>query len=430
MIGEKENYYYKRKGAGWFGSPGGLLRGSGGGMGIGETWMITRERARQLWYRITRCKLLSRKCMYTLIVCNGILFFLTFLLYLGGYLQETFFVLSYVSRPLWDHPPDNFEVVPHYYAEGVPMNTLCQLHGWTYKGESQNNTVVDAVIFANELDLLEIRLRELYPVVDWFFIVESDKTFTSKPKPKAFFENRERFRWAEPKIVYGLFEAPPVTAEEAMSFKLETALRDFMTNLLRTKVRDGDVVIMADVDEIPSRNTIELFKHCDGFPNSLHLGMKNYLYSFEFPVTHQAGYLPEASPNSYQWRPQIHRWNSGAYYRHGRATPYIFADSGWHCSFCFRYIRDFTFKMTAYSHSDRVRSVDFLDPERVQRIACEGTDIFDMPSESFTFFDLLLNWYAPPKTKAAVHLPRPVLEDAEKFAFLLPGNCIREDSYY
>lgn len=366
--------------------------------------------------------------MYTLIMCNGIFFFLTFLLYLSGYLHETLFVLSYASRPLWDKPPEDFKVVPHYYAEGVNMSTLCQLHGWTYKGEENTNKVVDAVIFANELDLLEIRLRELYPVVDLFFIVESAKTFTDKPKPLAFMENKERFRWAESKIVYGEFKAPPVTAEEAMGFTLETMLRDFMTNLLRTRgVHDGDVVIMADVDEIPSRNTVELFKYCDGFPDDLHLGMKNYLYSFEFPLTHQAGYLPDASPNSYQWRPQIHRWESGTYYRHGRTTAMILADSGWHCSFCFRYISDFTFKMTAYSHSDRVRSPDFLDPDRVQRIACEGTDIFDMPSESFTFFDLLLNWYPPVKTQAAVHLPRPVLEDAEKFAFLLPGNCIRED---
>lgn len=388
--------------------------------------MMARERIRQMWYRFT-CKLLSKKCMYTLIVCNGI-FFLTFLLYLTGYLQETFFVLSYVSRPLWDHPPENFEVIPHYYAEGVPMSTRCKLHGWTHKGEDRTNKVVDAVIFANELDLLEIRLRELYPVVDMFFIVESDKTFTSKPKPRAFYENRERFRFAEDKIVYGLFEAPPVTAEEAMGFTLESKLRDFMSNLIRQKgVVPGDVVIMADVDEIPSKNTVELFKYCDGFPDVLHLGMKNFLYSFEFPITHQAGYLPDASPNSYQWRPQIHRWDNSEYYRHGRSTRFILADSGWHCSFCFRYIKDFSFKMTAYSHSDRVRSTDFLDPQRIQRIACEGTDIFDMPSESFTFFDLLLNWYPPVKTKAAVHLPRPVIEDAEKFAFLLPGNCIRED---
>jgi beta-1,4-mannosyl-glycoprotein beta-1,4-N-acetylglucosaminyltransferase len=38
--------------------------------------------------------------------------------------------------------------------------------------------VFDAILFSNEMDMLEIRLRELYDVVDKFVIVESDHTFT------------------------------------------------------------------------------------------------------------------------------------------------------------------------------------------------------------------------------------------------------------
>jgi len=159
-----------------------------------------------------------------------------------------------------------------------------------------------------------------------------------------------------------MFESPPVTEEQAKGFTLEIMLRDFMTNLLRKHVVDGDVIIMADVDEIPSRHTIALFRNCDGFPNDIHLGMRNYLYSFEFPLTHQAGYVSSSSPNSYWWRPQIHKWHPGLYYRHSRSTAFLFADAGWHCSFCFRYIKDFTFKMTSYSHSDRVRHDYFFGP--------------------------------------------------------------------
>jgi len=354
--------------------------------------------------------------------CN----FVLFILFFTGALSDSFMFLSYATRPLWDSPPPSFELVPHYYAEGVPMEILCQLHGWTHKDSP--NKVVDAVIFANELDLLEIRIRELLPVVDKFFIVEADKTFTNKPKPTVFFDNRDRFRFAEDKIVYAKFVSPPVTEEEAMGFTLENGLRDFMTDLLRKNgLAEGDVLIMADVDEIPSRHTIELFRNCDGFPSDLHLGMKNYLYSFEFPITHQAGYLDSSSPNSYQWRPQIHRWHRGVAYRHGRSSNLLFADAGWHCSFCFRYLSDFVFKMTSYSHSDRVRYQHFLDHQRIQRVICEGADMFDMPSESFTFYDLLLNWYPPVKTTSMVHLPVALVEYANRFEFLLPGHCLRED---
>ncbi len=47
------------------------------------------------------------------------------------------------------------------------------------------------------LDLLEIRLRELYDVVDKFLILESDHTFTGMEKPmvlKDYFESKGSFK--------------------------------------------------------------------------------------------------------------------------------------------------------------------------------------------------------------------------------------------
>jgi len=42
--------------------------------------------------------------------------------------------------------------------------------------------LVDAILFFNELDLVELRFEELYDSVDYFLVVESTKTFTGKPK--------------------------------------------------------------------------------------------------------------------------------------------------------------------------------------------------------------------------------------------------------
>lgn len=36
----------------------------------------------------------------------------------------------------------------------------------------------DAILFSNEMEILEVRLHELHEVVDKFVIVESDHTFT------------------------------------------------------------------------------------------------------------------------------------------------------------------------------------------------------------------------------------------------------------
>lgn len=53
-------------------------------------------------------------------------------------------------------------------------------------------------------------------------------------------------------------------------------------------------------------------------------------------------------------------------------------------SFCFRNLSDFSFKMAAYSHADRLFGnanwQSFLDPKRIQRLVCEGKDLFDMVS--------------------------------------------------
>jgi len=53
-------------------------------------------------------------------------------------------------------------------------------------------------------------------------------------------------------------------------------------------------------------------------------------------------------------------------------------------SFCFPRISDFAFKMKSYSHSDRLFGnanwKSFLDPARIQKLICEGKDLFEMVS--------------------------------------------------
>ena len=54
--------------------------------------------------------------------------------------------------------------------------------------------ITDAFMFFNELELLEIRLHELSSVVDRFVLVEARETFSFRPKPLHYYENRARFR--------------------------------------------------------------------------------------------------------------------------------------------------------------------------------------------------------------------------------------------
>lgn len=321
--------------------------------------------------------------------------------------------ISYFFRPLWDNPPPPFIRVPHYYAENVSMDHLCHLHGWSLRSEPRR--VFDAIIFSNELDMLEVRWRELHPYVSKFVILESNTTFTGIPKPLFFASNRARFAFAEDKIAHGVFSGRAADrGSHKDPFVLESEQRGAMNGLLhRTGISNGDLLIMSDTDEVPSPHTIKLLQWCDEVPPVLHLELRHYMYSFEFPVDYSS------------WRATAHIYGPWTQYRHSRQTNIILSDAGWHCSFCFRYIREFVFKMTAYSHADRVKRSDFLKHSRIQKLICQGDDLFDMLPEEYSFSELIKKMGSIPRSASAVNLPAYLIENAVKYRFLLPGGCIR-----
>ncbi|XP_048334526.1 uncharacterized protein LOC107428371 isoform X2 [Ziziphus jujuba] len=217
------------------------------------------------------------------------------------------------------------------------------------------------------------------------------------------------------KIVHDVFPgkvAHPGSQEDP--FILESKQRIAMNSLIRIAgISYGDILIMSDTDEIPSPHTVKLLQWCDGIPPIMHLELRHYMYSFEFPVDYSS------------WRATAHVFSPWTRYQHSRQTDYIFSDAGWHCSFCFRSIQEFVFKMTAYSHANRVKRKEFLNYPRIQKLICKGDDLFDMLPEEYTFKELIKKMGPIPRSASAVHLPAYLIENADKFRFLLPGGCLR-----
>lgn len=107
--------------------------------------------------------------------------------------------------------------------------------------------VVDTFIFADELDVLECRLRELEEVVDWFVLVESEQTFTGNPKPLHYDANRERFKAWSDRIVHVVAELPASPSP----WVREAAQRECIIDGLRQlPLSFDDTVVLSDVDEI------------------------------------------------------------------------------------------------------------------------------------------------------------------------------------
>jgi len=115
----------------------------------------------------------------------------------------------------------------------------------------------DCFVFFNELDLLELRFNILNDIVDKFVLVESTRTYSNKPKPLYFSENKERFSRFLPKIKHIVLDDFP---EYDGSWSVETHNRDAIARGLLDCALD-DVILISDVDEIPNPATVLKFKN-------------------------------------------------------------------------------------------------------------------------------------------------------------------------
>ncbi|MDB4452750.1 hypothetical protein N9145_01070 [bacterium] len=128
--------------------------------------------------------------------------------------------------------------------------------------------IIDSILFFNELDLLELRLEELYDHVDIFLIVESDKTFTGKPKPLFYKNNSNRFsKWSD-KIHHYVVDDMPISvsdteltnftiieSQKTIEFYREAHQRNSIGRALKElNITFDDIVIVSDVDEFPNTN--------------------------------------------------------------------------------------------------------------------------------------------------------------------------------
>jgi beta-1,4-mannosyl-glycoprotein beta-1,4-N-acetylglucosaminyltransferase len=153
--------------------------------------------------------------------------------------------------------------------------------------------IYDAILFFNELDILDIRLNLLDPYVDYFIISECDYTFSGLPKKFLFEENKERYSKFLHKIIHiknensNLIDNIPNVHDgrkveifneiiEKYNLIKNTAqtefgaghwCRDYLhreyTKLGMYLCNDNDIIIYSDTDEIPNPKILLDIKNMD-----------------------------------------------------------------------------------------------------------------------------------------------------------------------
>lgn len=141
--------------------------------------------------------------------------------------------------------------------------------------------VFDCFPFFNELDLLEIRLHELSDVVDRFVLAESTVTFSGKPKPLIFAENRDRYAKFLDRIEHIVVDDTPSDVRSPWDRRTHQS-----NSLARglTRMNGDDIIIFSDVDEIPRASAIRAAPEYLQTPYDvlcIELRMYNYFVNFE-----------------------------------------------------------------------------------------------------------------------------------------------------
>ena len=236
---------------------------------------------------------------------------------------------SFALLPAWLNEKCKMIIAPKYWARhnisfGYWASSAVYMEGWNYldrdgnlfsyeeiiKEESEkmkkDRKVYDAILFFNELDILEIRLNTLDPVVDYFIISESTKTHSGLPKPLYFQENRDRFKKFEHKIIHQVLEDTP---DDYLNLSEDSAKNE-LQRLVFEKVNRGDwwphdvpsygrdtyekeavlcamgnckpddLILFSDADEIPNPETLKLVLENFNSKNIYNFKQRMFFYYF------------------------------------------------------------------------------------------------------------------------------------------------------
>jgi len=208
--------------------------------------------------------------------------------------------------------------------------------------------IFDTFIFFNEIELLKLRLNILYDRVDYFVIVESDKTFSGNDKPYYYEENADMFKEYRHKILYYPTKMPLRFTNQ---WERERWQRNMIINPLRKFAEPEDMVFISDIDEIPNFNAICPFYFLE---NTLYICNQDFYYYYlntkivdkNNPTWHGSRYtawknVKEFGPDSLRDINNTRAMKNIKFIKNG----------GWHFSYLGG-VEQIKYKIKSYSHQE------------------------------------------------------------------------------
>jgi hypothetical protein len=229
--------------------------------------------------------------------------------------------------------------------------------------------VFDCFTFYNELDIAELRIQELWDVVDFFVIAEANTTHQNNSKPFYLKDNWARFEPYKEKIRHIMIEDMPCDKdtwvnERYQRFSLSRGLTDLQPN---------DIVIVSDCDEIPRPAAIAAIKEdtndYDRYILAIPLNYYKFNYMMVTPVHKQNNIMVTrgrvfTDPQNERAR-TFHTGNLPPHYADDHLC--ILEHAGWHFTyfgqtdFAKNKIANFAHNETAGLVAEKIGSMDNLN---------------------------------------------------------------------
>lgn len=199
----------------------------------------------------------------------------------------------------------------------------------------------DCTMLNDELDLLELRLHTLDPVIEKFVIVESPKTHSGKDKPLHYLDNCQRFKEFWPKIEHLIYPGYSVsTGFEAWGN--ENSQRNYFLEVTKNIFPSDGLFFYSDLDEIPKPEKLleakDKFVSNSNIPVAFNLSYCLYYMNYAFAVPSRGPILydPNRAKDFHakfgvnHYSPTSIRWHSNA---KGCENDFQNVnDAGWHFS--------------------------------------------------------------------------------------------------
>jgi len=134
--------------------------------------------------------------------------------------------------------------------------------------------IYDCFTFYNEFELLDLRIAEIYDLVDVMIVVEAERTFQGADKPCYLTDLQERYQHLDKLRVYAINDMPvgdPWLAEAHQRNSIMLGLYD---------AEPEDIIMISDADEIPRPSTVQALRTSLADVFGFRMPLFNFKYNY------------------------------------------------------------------------------------------------------------------------------------------------------